>query len=73
MLPSELFQFLKGSPIVNGESRGLLAPEDPVNLRRDSREGLGTTAGELTCDGPCSFEGSTPGFKWSTEAMSFIS
>jgi hypothetical protein len=72
--PSELFQFLKGSPIENGDSVGLLAPGDPPKRRRASVDGLGATTGELVCDcGDRNFDGSTPGLRWSTEAMSFMS
>lgn len=72
--PSELFQFLYGSPSVKGESSGLLVVEDPVNLRRWSNDGLAVMAGDCVC--VCAeggFEGSTPGRRWSTEAASFTS
>lgn len=72
--PSELFQFLYGSPSEKGESSGLLVVDDPVNLRRYSNDGLAVMAGDDVCvcaDG--GFEGSTPGRRWSTEAESFIS
>lgn len=39
-LPSELFQLLRGSIIEKGDSVGLLAAGDPVNLRRASSDGL---------------------------------
>ena len=74
MLPSELRLFLCGSPSVKGESSGLLAVEDPVNLRRYSNDGLAVIAGDCVCGcADSSFEGSTPGRRWSTEAESFIS
>jgi hypothetical protein len=73
VLPSVLPQVLNGSPIENGESIGLFAPEDPVNRLRESSEGLGMTAGELACDCVGSLDGSLEGLRWSTEAMSFIS
>jgi hypothetical protein len=73
MLPNELFQFLYGSPIVKGDSMGLLFPDDPVKRRLDSMDGLDRTVGDLFCDGVCGFEGSAPGLRWSIEASSFIS
>lgn len=62
MLPNELRLFLYGSPSEKGESSGLLVVDDPVNLRRESNDGLARMAGDCVClCADSGFEGSTPG------------